>query len=350
MEEPQTRIVAAAYSGGRNVPSARLRVHQLEGALGCCGVELRMRDALQSPYPPSTGSASRARWAAREVAHRAAQVLQDRRDRPSVTLLQRELLSTVPTLERLLPGPIVFDCDDAVWLPRNGLAAHTIARHADLIVCGNDFLADHFSAFGATIVLPTAVDTTFYKVAHGPCDRPRIGWCGQSSGHRYLDQVAEPLGRVLETVHDAEFVVLSDRKPSLDLPSDRWRFVQWSLATEADVLASLTVGIMPLDNTEWERGKCSYKMLSYLASGIPVVVSPVGMNATVLGEADVGWGPRSIGEWTEALMTCVTDRDQARRRGAAGRALVQQRYSVPVIAERLSNALFDLTSRTHRAT
>jgi hypothetical protein len=336
---PSSRLRVAAFSGGAGVPSARLRVHQLASDLDRQGVELLLLDARRSSYPPLGGSVGRARWAAGELACRIQQIRRTRATRPDITLIQREFISTFPTIEGIAGHPLVFDVDDAIWLLRKGRAADFIAHRSEAIIAGNAFIADYFAKFAPVTVIPTAVDLTYYRPAVEAQGRMRIGWCGSSSGFKYLDGITAALGALMNHRADFDLAVMADRPPSLDLPPERVVYQPWSQSDEPQFLQSLSVGIMPLADGPWERGKCSYKMLSYLASGLPVVVSPVGMNADVLREAMVGYGPRSPEGWAESLNGLLDDADLRHALGRSGRALVEERYSTEFIASALSDAL-----------
>lgn len=111
---------------------------------------------------------------------------------------------------------------------------------------------------------------------------------------------------------------------------------------EAAFFRGLDVGLMPLPDDDWTRGKCSYKMLLYLSCGVPVVVSPVGMNAQVLAQADVGFGAETADAWAEALFALIDDAASRREAGRRGAALVAARYSVDALAPRLAGLLEDV--------
>ncbi len=117
----------------------------------------------------------------------------------------------------------------------------------------------------------------------------------------------------------------------------------WSDRVEADFLGSITVGIMPLSDGPWERGKCSFKMLQYMAAARPCVVSPVGMNKELLDTAELGLPARSPDEWTEALSQLLADREAAERMGTIGRSVAVARYSVAALVPRLAELLRRLT-------
>jgi glycosyltransferase involved in cell wall biosynthesis len=116
----------------------------------------------------------------------------------------------------------------------------------------------------------------------------------------------------------------------------------WHPGFENDLLPRFTIGIMPLADNEWERGKCSFKMLQYLAAGVPVVVSPVGMNEIVLEAAQVGYAASSIQDWVDALICLLDNIDLASALGANGRKLVEKEYSLKQVAHQWRLALLDL--------
>jgi glycosyltransferase involved in cell wall biosynthesis len=259
-----------------------------------------------------------------------------------VTLLQRELLSTFVTLEPLTKSPRLLDVDDAIWLNRGGGYVRRLAAMCEGVICGNDYLAEHFGQWNSHIeILPTAVDTELFTPA-GPATRHagRIGWVGVSANLPNLDLCAPALESVLSRHAGAELWIVCDRPPT----SGRLRhlpltFVPWSPQAELEVVQSLTVGIMPLHDSEWARGKCSFKMLLYMACRVPVVVSPVGMNGQVLERGALGFGARSVREWEQALDLLLTDHTAASEMGAEGRRVVEREFSVRALTPRLAGIL-----------
>lgn len=328
----------AALTAGATVPSARFRVAQYRAVLAEHGVALEHRPSRLGAYPPRS-VALRPAWLLATLAGRVPDIV--RTHAADVTLLQRELVSTLGTLEGLTARPRVLDVDDAVWLLRGGAGIRRIAGQCDLVICGNEFLADYFRRHAARVaVLPTAVDTTRYRPADGMPEAPRIVWTGGSGGFADLLAIEEAIGAVLAARPSARLRVVADRPPPLrTLPPARVEFVPWSPGCEVAALQQSGIGIMPLRATEWARGKCSYKMLLYMACGLPVVVSPVGMNVEVLAAGDVGIAASGQAEWIEALIALLDDPALARRLGEGGRRLTAERYALPCVGRRLAALL-----------
>jgi glycosyltransferase involved in cell wall biosynthesis len=197
-----------------------------------------------------------------------------------MVMLQREMISSHLTLERFTPSPRVLDVDDAIHLLRGGDFARKLAQISDRVIAGNSYLAEWYSAWNRDVViLPTAVDADRYVPAPAVGrDMIVIGWIGTSANFGYLETLAPALARVVAEHPHVHIKIVSDRAPAFSaLAPDRWSFVKWGEASEISDIQSMDIGIMPLADSPWARGKCSFKMLQYMACGLPVVVSPVGM-------------------------------------------------------------------------
>ena len=267
------KISVAALTGGINVPSARFRVRQLIHPLAQNEVCMHEFIAPISKYPPEK-KWLRPMWLVSSITARLPSIAACHRY--DITLLQRELISTFKTLENLVGRPRVFDVDDAIFLRRGGRFARRIARQSDLIVCGNEYLADYFSAWNQNVVvLPTAVDTRRYIAKNDNTaaqEKLVIGWIGTSTNIKYLKQVEPVLETVLKKHKDIVFRVICDKRPDFHgVLGEHLDFIPWSSDIETESIQSLSIGIMPLLDTDWERGKCSFKMLQYMACGIPVI-------------------------------------------------------------------------------
>lgn len=329
-------ISVAAFTTGRNVPASRFRVRQYIADLKLHGVELAEFYPHAGGYPPEQ-KWTRPFWAAASLAGRVPHVM--RSFRYDVTLLQREMLSTFLTLEPLTKRPRVLDVDDAIWLNRDSSFAGKLAAMSDLVICGNSFLVEYFRQWNANVtVLPTAVDTKRFVPLKSrvPGDSPVIGWSGNRSGFADLKIVEAPLRAVLTKYPKARLRVMADERPSLDIPAHQLEFVPWSPEVEVQTIQSMDIGIMPLRDSLWSRGKCSYKMLLYMSCGVPVVVSPVGMNAEILEMGSIGEAASSADDWVSALEAVVGDPGLASAMGEHGREIALKSFSIDVLAGRLA--------------
>lgn len=321
----------AAFTQGKLVPSTRFRISQYLNEFSQNDFNVTQLDALTSAYPP-VAKWRRPLWFICELFHRFSQLRQLKAY--DAVILQREMISTLATAERFINKPIILDVDDAIYLRRNGRAAKKLAKIATHIVCGNEFLADYFRQYNPSVsVIPTAVDTN--RFVPGALQQNLIGWSGSSSGFHYLYKIESALKAVLDANPDWKLHIVADKAPVFNqLTSEQVLFEKWSPAIEVQAIQKMAIGIMPLDDSEWTRGKCSYKMLLYMACGLPVMVSDVGMNAQLLHEALIGIGAITDAQWTQGLQDLINDARLRQLYGTNGRQLVEQRYSLSYCAQR----------------
>jgi glycosyltransferase involved in cell wall biosynthesis len=251
------------------------------------------------------------------------------------------------SFEPLLKRPLVLDVDDAIWLKRPFVAK--IAKSATAVFAGNQFLADWFSQHNENVfIVPTAIDTDRFKPRdHRHDAQPfTVGWTGSSPNLRYLAAIEEPLAQFLRSHPAARLLIVCNQPPTLpQVPPNQLEFVSWTPANEAAAVSQMDVGLMPLDNGDWERGKCSFKMLQYMACGLPVVVSPIGMNAAVLARGRLGLAARAPRDWLDALTHCADHPDAAKAMGRTGRRVVETYYSLGCIAEQIASHFLQFAKR-----
>jgi glycosyltransferase involved in cell wall biosynthesis len=242
---------------------------------------------------------------------------------------------------KVLRKRIVYDFDDAIWIPNTSKANRIVAgvkwhhkvgsicRWAYKVSCGNAYLRDYARQFNPiAIVNPTTIDTVYLhnRIRDQRVPGPLvIGWTGTHSTLKYIEQVVPVLAE-LESSYDFEFRVISNQPPTLPLKS--LRFQPWRKETEIEDLASLHIGLMPLEDDPWAQGKCAFKALQYMALGIPALVSPVGMNTEVVQSGVNGYVCNSLVEWRAALEKLLLNPELRIQLGEAARATVVERYSV----------------------
>lgn len=341
-------LKVAAFTGGLTVPSARFRVREYKSRLSDLNVELHEFSHKTEAYPPSEKIA-RPFWAARRLTelYRSA-----RKSRAyDVSLIQREFISSYATIEGLTKAPRILDVDDSIHLLREGKAARQIAGISDRIIVGNSYLADIYSKWNRDIVIlatgvdgdkytPLTVDITDKASYRDAGDIITIGWIGTAANFQYLEWL-EPVFKIILNRHpNVRLKIVSNLSPKFSLlPQSQWAYSSWSEASEAADIQSMSIGIMPLMDSEWARGKCSFKMLQYMACGLPVVVSPVGMNNEVLAQGDIGFGAASIDDWVDALDTLINSASKRSDMGRNGRRLLETHYSLNKLAPILASYL-----------
>ncbi len=330
-----------AYTGGHNTGSRVPRVQQYIPHLAADGIELIESASRAGLYPPERGLLNRVAWGMWNLAeHLPATANSYKYD---LTMLQREMLSTFVTFEPFTKRPRVLDVDDAIWVHRGGGFARRLARACDHIICGNHFLADWFSQWNPNVsVLPTAVNTRRFVPLSADRDTRRkvIGWLGLGYAFYYFNEIESALAGVLRRHPGTVLQIVSNKRPNFHLiPPSQFEYVPYSRENEVELLQNFTVGIMPLDDTDASRGKCSYKMIQYMSCGIPVVVSPIGTNIEVLQKGDVGFGATTPKEWADALERLLSNPDLCDRMGRKGRQVAESHFEVKVLAPQLAKTL-----------
>jgi glycosyltransferase involved in cell wall biosynthesis len=344
-------IKVAAITSGRNEPSTRFRVRQHIQPLTEWDIHVTEYIPLITktepvPFLPSDASPAFRRplsaiWSAIKLSTRLPGLISSYTRH--VTWLEREMLPGHFTFERWLHQPLVFDVDDALWLLPWRFAKKTIqatAHRANIVIAGNTYLADWFSHHTDQIrIIPTAVDTERFVPAAEPPDREEfiIGWTGTAGNLPYLYAIEEPLAVFLQDHPVARLHIICDIEPEFtQIQPYQIKFVRWSPEQEVRGVQQMSVGLMPLPDTPWTQGKCSFKMLQYMSCAVPVIVSPIGINAEVLAHGDSGFAAHQLDDWYDALATLCTDRSHAHQMGQQGRMIVEKHYSreaiTPLIA------------------
>lgn len=283
------------------------------------------------------------------------------RHRYDLIWVEKEALPWLPvSVERWLLGgvPYVLDYDDAVFhnydLHRVALVRQLFGRRLDklmagasLVVAGNRYLAKRAANAGAVRVeiIPTVIDLLRYRaLARSAVEVPRIVWIGSPSTVRYLQLVRDPLAALSKEVSFTLRVIGGE---SFEIPGVKVETLPWSAETEAAAIEECDIGIMPLEDSPWEKGKCAYKLIQYMACGLPTVASPVGANVDVVIDGETGYLANDAATWVQQLKRLLLDPDLRMRMGACGRARVEQHYCIQRTAPRLIKLLSDVvqTSR-----
>ena len=238
--------------------------------------------------------------------------------------------------------PMIFDFDDSIWLNdtsegNQNLAwlkrtekTNEICQYATLVSVGNQYLADYAKQFNSNIfILPTVINTNYHKpTERKPHDRICIGWTGTQPTLKHYETAYPVLKRIKEKYGDKVYfkVIMNSKTWQSEIPDTK--IVQWSAQNEIDELCEFDIGIMPLPDDKWSRGKCGFKGLQCMALELPVVMSPVGVNKEIIDEGKNGFLASNDDEWVEKLSALIDSEQLRREIGKNARQIVEERFSV----------------------
>jgi glycosyltransferase involved in cell wall biosynthesis len=321
-------------------PSFRHRMRSLVGTLEAAGWQVRPERFPSGRYGLRT-------WERRSLL-RAADV---------VVLHQIKLSALEARLLASLSRRRIFDVDDAIYVrkPRRlGEAADdslwrkrkfaATCRWADVVAAGNDVLAGAARpAARAIAILPTSIDSSAYRPTSATvADPPTIAWIGSPENLVYLEMIRPALARLSVRYPSLKLRVICSRFPEWsEVNIER---IAWSTATEAESLAAAHIGVMPLTDDEWARGKCAFKLLQYMAAALPCVASPVGANTEAVIEGVNGFHARTTEQWERHLESLIRSPELRARFGAAGREHVESRYALRTYRTRYLDLLTRLAA------
>lgn len=259
-------------------------------------------------------------------------------------ILQRRFLDPLDArVLRRHAGKILYDIDDALmfhnrkvglisrWRTARRFRATT--RILDHVVAGNEYLAQIFREQGRRVsIIPTVLDAGRYQVkTHANTPTPRLVWIGSHSTIPYVKQFLPALEEAARIVPGLRLLTIADATvQSATLAVDH---EAWSEDTEAAALCRGDIGIAPMPADEWTLGKCGFKILQYMAAGLPVIASPVGANEQIVREGITGLLARDIADWPAAIARLAGDAELRARMGGAAREEVQSTYSLARAAD-----------------
>lgn len=246
-------------------------------------------------------------------------------------------------IAKILRKKIIYDFDDAIWMTdhvsESAIAkmirwrskVRSICTWSYKVSCGNEYLCTFAQHYNSTVVYnPTTIDTVNLhnskKIKPIPKKKLTVGWTGSHSTLKYLKTIEPSLVALEQKYPQIEILIIANQKPDLNLKS--LRFLPWKIETETEDLAKIDIGIMPLPDDEWTKGKCGFKALQYMAMGIPTVASAVGVNATLVDHGINGFLATTQQNWLEFLSRLIEDPSLCKKMGEAGRIKVTTNYSV----------------------
>jgi len=243
---------------------------------------------------------------------------------------------------KLFKKKIVYDFDDAIWLRdvseaniflgwlKRSNKTNKIISYANYVIAGNAYLAEYAKMYNKNvIVIPTTINNYYHSVKKKKNDESvvKIGWTGSLTTNKHLEMILPVLAKIKMLYGNAiEILMISNKQiknDQIDL-----KFIAWTQKSEIEDLSQFDIGIMPLPDDEWAKGKCGFKGLQYMALEIPTIMSPVGVNTEIIQDGINGFLARTENEWLEKLSLLIESKELRERVGKAGRKTVEEKYSV----------------------
>lgn len=306
----------------------------------------------------------KAAWFLRQSLTRARSTLEAHRF--DLVFLYREAFPIGPPLIELalksfFKRPLVYDFDDAIFLSNTSDAnsmvsvlkypskVGSIIARSDAVIAGNSYLAEYAGRYNRSVdVIPTCVDTSEFVPSAARAERPCpvVGWIGTPTTAPYLANLGPVLDRVTAR---APFVLrVAGAGREMRLPGVNVSSLPWSLEKEVELFNTCDIGVYPLTDDAWGRGKCGFKAIQFMACGVPVVASPVGVNREIVQDGVNGFLASNETEWTDKLTRLICDPRLRRQLGDAGRRTIEERYSLRVNAPKMERVLRNVLDRSAR--
>ena len=264
-----------------------------------------------------------------------------------------------PFIERffkLFNKKIIFDFDDATFLPtssgsnifierfnRYGKVPEIIAL-SDYVIAGNEYLADFALKYNENvIIIPTVVDTDAYlpAIRKTRSEKVTIGWIGSRTTSVFLESLKGVFKNLLDKYANLEIKIVGGKFNKRDL--ERISVLPWSLSGEIEALQSFDIGVMPMPDTKWTRGKCGFKAILYMSVGIPCVSSPVGINLDIIKDGVNGFLADPADDWEKKLSILIENEELRKEMGHAAREIAQEHYSKKIMEKKV----FDLIEKVY---
>lgn len=357
-------VVPALYDTS---PGQRFRLEQWEPLLKDEGIEIEYAPfetpELREVLYKSGGTVAKIKSVIEGLRRRQAE-LADVKNYDVVYLFREAALLGPAWFERKIAGsgvPMVFDFDDAVFesykSPSNGYLSYlkfpsktaTSIRLSSHVMAGNPYLAEYSRRYNDNVtIIPTTIDTDKYtfEAPNEDPDPVTIGWSGSFSTVQHLDTVRDALQDLAKR---QRFRLRVIGTPSYELSGVDVEALPWRSETEIEDLRPMDIGIMPLPDERWSKGKCGLKALQYMALGKPTVCSPVGVNTVIIQDGENGSIADSKEEWVAKLEELIQDADLRKRLGRAGRETVERQYSARSQAPRVAEIFRSLAAQGSKA-
>jgi glycosyltransferase involved in cell wall biosynthesis len=364
----RVKVLAIVPSVYDTSPGQRFRIEQWEPLLRERGIQIEYApfedDDLHAIVSRAGNSGGKVKGILSAFSRRR-ELMKRLREFDLVYVFREAALLGPPWFEREIAAsgiPVVFDFDDAIFVsyvsPSNGYLSYLkfagktaeICKLSTHVMAGNPYLADYATRAGGTAtIIPTTIDTNKYRpesTTETKAGGLTIGWSGSFSTVQHLDTLRNALQQLAKT---ERFKLRVIGTPNYSLAGVDVEALPWRAATEVQDLRQIDIGIMPLPDDDWSKGKCGLKALQYMALGIPTICSPVGVNTDIIQDGMNGMLASSDAEWNEKLTALLRSPKMRLQLGTAGRKTVEENYSAVSQAPRVAKIFEEAVARRGRS-
>jgi glycosyltransferase involved in cell wall biosynthesis len=265
-----------------------------------------------------------------------------------IVLLRKTFPSPIFWLLRKLSNKLIFDFDDAIFCNTDGSYSKTRMRrfeatvsNCDYVFAGNEYLGNEAKKYNDSVtVIPTSLDTGKYNLTCQKSDSAfELVWIGSQSTKKYITEIIPSLEIAAQSIANLQLKIIAD----FELSSDKLNIIneRWSEKTEALSLCKADVGLAPMAENNWSKGKCALKVLQYMAAGLPVISSPSGVNAYVVENGISGY-LAADNQWGTLLSQMYKERGKLASMGELGRRRVQSEFSISVVFQKMLHIINQL--------
>ena len=327
--------------GDFNTASSRYRGYYVANELKKHGYIVKVNPSIVPTYPIKKPLYKKLILNLANFLKKFIELLQTKKD--DIIYVQKSIFAYSPPIhewfaKKILKRKLIFDFDDAIFLLRPK-RTRAIVKIADMVIAGSHYLKEYAEKYNKNVfVIPTCIDTNVYKPAQRE-ENPNIviGWIGSFSTLPYLSLLIKPFEALGEKC-DVEFRIIGANEYEEKVPNFKnvsVKLIDWNAATEWEELSKFDIGVMPLFDTDWERGKCGFKALQYMTMGIPAVCSDVGEARYIVEDGVNGFLCKTEREWVNKLSLLVENKELRKELGDNGRKTVEEKYALETNTKKL---------------
>lgn len=263
-----------------------------------------------------------------------------------VVLLRKTFPLPIFWILRKLSKKLIFDFDDAIFTNTDGSHSKTrmhrfteTVSKCDYIFAGNQYLADEAKKYNnAVVIIPTSVDVAKYNIqSNNDSESFELVWIGSSSTKKYITEIIPAIENAAKSVPNLALKIIADFE--LTSPTLKIKNIAWTETLEAIELSKSHVGLAPMPNNNWTKGKCALKVLQYLATGLPVISSPSGVNAYVVKNGVNGYLAPNKKDWSEYIIKMYKEKEHLNHMGALGKKLVYKEFSIDIVFQKILSVI-----------